>query len=134
MTYELSTEAGYIHLAIQGHLALPDLMEIGRIAYGIERTAEVTPHRLTDLSRVTDLSLNFMAMEQFAATRRTVTLRNNVRSAIVAPTPLLFGFARMFQTLNTNPQIEVVVFNRCDEAIPWILGQTPTERLMPRCA
>jgi hypothetical protein len=47
----------------------------------------------------------------------------SIRSAFVAPRPIQFGFARMFQTLNDNPKIELHIVNTMDEALLWIASE-----------
>jgi hypothetical protein len=55
-----------------------------------------------------------------AETRRRATLRNPVKSAIIASDIVRFGFARMFQTLNDNPQIVVAIFGDDESASQWL--------------
>ena len=55
-----------------------------------------------------------------AETRRRATLRNPIKSAIIASGIVHFGFARMFQTLNDNPQIVVAIFGDDESALQWL--------------
>jgi hypothetical protein len=43
-----------------------------------------------------------------------------VRTALVAVTPVQLGIARMFQTLNDHPLIELRVFSDREAAVAWL--------------
>ncbi|HEX2854014.1 MAG TPA: hypothetical protein VHO24_12310 [Opitutaceae bacterium] len=87
----------------------------------------VSPDRITDMSRVSGITLDFTAMEAFAAKRRNAPLKNRVKSAIVAPQPLQFGFARMYQTLNENRDIVIELFRDEASALQWLEASVPVE-------
>jgi len=55
-----------------------------------------------------------------------VRLKNYIKSAIVANNPSQFGFARMFQTLNDNPQIEIRIFPAAESAMEWLTATPST--------
>ncbi len=86
----------------------------------IETEARVSPDRMADLSLIEGISLNFSAITNYAAARRTAPLKNKVKAAIVAPHPLQYGFARMFQTLNDNPDIIMEIFTDKNSGLAWI--------------
>ena len=109
-----------VRIIFSGHLTDGDLATVAESLAEIEAAAEVSPDRLSDLTDVTSIALNFVAMELFAAKRRAAVLRNPVRSALVAPTQLQYGFARMFQTLNDHPEIEIQLFRDMDSGLHWI--------------
>lgn len=131
MPYQLKLSPGLLHFTVSGVLTLEDLLAAARETQAIEATEPVTPHRLTDLSRVEDFDLTFSKMENFASLRRAAKFKNKVRSAIVAPSQVQLGFARMFQTLNDNPQTEIRIFPDQTEALAW-LGVLPPEPEMAR--
>lgn len=120
MAYDFQIFEGVVRLTFTGELRSADLMEIAQKISDIEAESEVTPHRMTDLSKVTGIDVNFQGMELFAEQRRKAPLKNPVKSAIIAPTPLLYGFARMFQTLNDHPEIEIKIFDEMTAAIRWL--------------
>ena len=124
MSYEIKLASGLLRFTVWGVLTLGELLAAAKQTQAIEATEAVTPHRLTDLSAVDDFDLTFSKMEDFASIRRAARLKNNVRSAIVAPSQVQLGFARMFQTLNDNPQIEVRIFPDQPAALAW-LGEVP---------
>ncbi len=120
MAYQLQHIGGLIRFNLSGIVTLDDLLSAGAQMGRIEAEAPVSPHRITDMSPVQDLDLNFSRMEDFAARRRVAPLKNKVRSAIVAPQQVQYGFARMFQTLNDNPRIEIEIFSDCASAQQWL--------------
>jgi hypothetical protein len=122
MAYDFQIFEGVVRLSFTGELRSADLMEIAEKISEIEARLAVTPHRMTDLSNLTGVDLNFQGMELFAERRRKAPLKNPVKSAIIAPTPLQYGFARMFQTLNDHPEIEIRIFDDTTAATRWLAG------------
>jgi hypothetical protein len=86
----------------------------------LEAASPVVPHRLTDLSAVTDVQLTSEEMRHFAARRKALRFANSFRSAIVAVDDLHLGYARMFQILNDHPEITVRVFRDVAAAEAWL--------------
>ena len=109
MPFRIETDAPFFRIVMEGRITSADLLallsEVDRLEAGLERI----PDRMLDLSGVA-LDTNFGAMLGLASRRVARVFPNHFRSAIVAPTPAILGFARMFQTLNTNPQIELRIF------------------------
>lgn len=95
-------------------------MEVSARLRLLEESMEVALSRITDMSEVTDSSLDYETMEQFAVTRRLVWLKSGIRSAILAPSPLTFGLARIFQSINNNPKIEIRLFKERSDALEWL--------------
>jgi hypothetical protein len=120
MAHDLQYANGLIRFSLFGTVTLADLLSAGEEARRIEAEAPVSPPRITDMSRVDDLDLDYWRMEEFAARRRIAPLKNKVRSAIVAPSQVQYGFARMFQTLNDNPLIEIRIFSEHAAAELWL--------------
>lgn len=71
------------------------------------------------------LDLNYAKIAAVASIRRAAPLKNAVKSAIVAPQPIQYGFARMFQTLNDNPRINLQVFSDRASAMEWLVAGRP---------
>ncbi len=120
MAFEIQQLDGLVHVKLTGHITGDDLIAMAKVFSEIEPRYDVSPHRISDCSEVEDVVLNFAEMEAFAAKRRVARLKNKVKSAIVATKPIQFGFARMFQTLNNNPNIEIVIFSDAENARNWI--------------
>jgi hypothetical protein len=125
MPYAITTKAGYLHIHLCGKVTAADLNGIADQLGQIEATAETTPPRLVDFSEVEETVVNFPEMNQVMEKRRSAQLKNDVKLAVVAQTPIQFGYARMFQTLNANPRIELALFADLAAALRWLLGTTP---------
>lgn len=140
MAFDVKIVDGIICLTFNGSLNSDDLWRVTDLYGKIESQAEVTPDRMADISLVDKVELDFGAVEAVAAIRQVAPLKNKVKSAIIAPKPVLYGFARMFQTLNDNPKITLELFRDKESCWAWltadkivdvgdvkrILGQVPT--------
>jgi hypothetical protein len=73
-----------------------------------------------DLTLLTGLELNFAVMEEFSRIRANSRLPNRVLSVVVAPQLVQYGFGRMYQALNTNPNLRIAVVRSMDEALAWL--------------
>lgn len=80
----------------------------------------MVPHRITDMTGITDFGIGFPDVLTLAETRRRLKFPNSFRSAIIAPRSEHYGVARMFQTLNDNPQIDIRIFMDKAAAHEWI--------------
>lgn len=120
MPFQIQFDAPILRITFSGIVTKADftglLSEVRRLEADFERV----PDRLADLSGVTEWESRFQTTYDVASLRRAEAFPNKFRSAIVAPTPVTFGIARMFQTLNDNPQIEIQVFNTRAEAEEWL--------------
>ncbi|MCX6955847.1 MAG: STAS/SEC14 domain-containing protein [Verrucomicrobia bacterium] len=88
--------------------------------FALERLRPTPPSRVTDLSEATALEVDFSDMSALATHRRGKRYPRAFKSAIIAPTPVQFGLARMFQTLNDHPQVAIRVFREPAEAWAWV--------------
>jgi hypothetical protein len=120
MACTIKIESGHAHIVFSGRLTLPEIAEVEKQLDKIEAKAGVSYSRFVDLTGVVDLELNFIKVNQLTASRRSVKLFNLVRAGLVAKSPVQYGIARMFQTLNVQPQTEVGVFSDPESALKWI--------------
>jgi hypothetical protein len=109
-----------VYLTFRGCVTAEDLRDMADLFAKIETEARVSPDRMVDLSAIEGLNLNFSAIMNYAAARRNAPLQNTVKAAIVAPQTLQYGFARMFQTLNVNPDISMEIFIDQASGLAWI--------------
>jgi len=110
----------FIVTKLTGLIALPDLMAHAEEIAAIEASLAVTPHRIAELTVDTVGEVNFPELNTFAAKRRAARLKNPVKSALVAGGAVQFGFARMFQTLNDHPDIQIEIFQSEEAALAWL--------------
>jgi len=128
MAYEFTIQAEYLHLQFSGQLTVEELSIGAKLLDEADATAGAAMHRLTDISGVKDISINFAAMQDFAEKRSAVKHKNQVRSAIVAKTPVQYGCARMFQMLSKQPGIMFAVFGDTASALLWISGASEVDQ------
>ena len=119
MAYYISIENNVIQIALTGRVTGGDLQAVIAETAQYERTP-ITPHRVTDLSEITELDVNFPDVMTIAQQRRKLKFQNSFKSAIIAQHDLHLGYARMFQTLNDNPQIYIRIFANRREADRWV--------------
>ena len=120
MPYHQERRDGILIVTMHGVLTMEDLNSIIEIARIIDAEKPVPPHRLCDLTAVTGINLDFQKMFRFASERRISPLKHSVKSAIVAAQPVHYGFARMFQTLNDHPKIQIKIFPDQPSALLWL--------------
>ena len=120
MAFHIAREPGLLRIIFFDDIHAKDLLSLADAIAAIEQEHTVALNRLTDLSQVSGPDLNYAAILAFVEHRRAQQLANRVKSAIVAPTPVHLGFARMFQILNDHPQIEVEVFATLEAAHTWL--------------
>jgi hypothetical protein len=72
---------------------------------------------LTDLTRVEHVEIDATTLRRLAS---TTPFREGSRVAIVAPTDLLFGIARLFEMSGESSGWDARVFRSMDEARTWL--------------
>jgi len=122
MPYQISVVDEVLRISLSGRLTGRDLDTTAGYTARYERDS-VVPHRITDMTDVTELEIGFPDIVALAETRRRLKFPNSFKSAIIAPRSEHYGYARMFQTLNDNPQISIGVFTDKAAAHQWISGQ-----------
>jgi hypothetical protein len=120
MPLELSFAAPWIRLRFSDALTAADLAEVAERFRGAEGTGVHYPKRLADLSGITVMEVRTPEVLSLAQQRRVAPLPGPVRTALVAVTPVQLGIARMFQTLNDHPLIELRVFPDREAALAWL--------------
>jgi hypothetical protein len=120
MACAVDVESGLIQVTLSGVVTGDDLRQIGDAAAEIEaKSSPITP-RITDLTAVTELKIGYGEVQELAARRRVIQFPNSFKSAILVSSPSQLGMARMFQTLNDNPQITIEIFTDRASALAWV--------------
>lgn len=127
MAYQITVQDGVLLVALTGRVTGDDLKLLAEEARNYEG-GEVVPHRITDMTGISEMDLPHRDLFALAEKRRALTFPNRFKSAIIANQPLQFGYARMFQTLNDNPHIDIRVFSDGHSASEWI-KESPAQRL-----
>ena len=123
MPYMVNSDSDIAHVVLSGHLTVPEVVAAAQAVDEIDAGTGPARHRLVDISNVENLHVSFSEMNGFSALRRTVKLKNPVRTAVVARTPVQFGVGRMFELLNQQPQTTVAVFKDSESARRWLAGE-----------
>jgi hypothetical protein len=123
MPYSIDEEGGVLRARFVGALTGTELH-----AFIDEVDAKLAPrpqwpNNLIDLRAVELSALGFTDMMSIAKRREAIQPPSPIRTAILADSPALTGFARMFQSLNHNPNITIQVFSDAAEAESWLLSQ-----------
>lgn len=122
MSVEIAVGPDIVRVTISGTLTGQDLAYVASAADDIERDRNPVPPRLIDLTAVTEMQIAYPDVKVLAEHRRAIAFPNAFRSAIVVRTPVQMGMARMFQTLNDNPQITIQIFEDESTALSWLRG------------
>jgi hypothetical protein len=112
-----------LRIVFHGAVTSQDLQALADAVLAIEGSCAITPYRLNDFSAMTEPYLTYAAVRAFVERRKPQPLANVVKSAMVAPRPILLGFARMFQILNKHPQIEIEIFSTVESAEAWLSAE-----------
>ena len=123
MSHSIQILDGVVDIRLHGTVNSTELREVAEATGKIEEELPVSPNRIIDLSLVDEFQLDFREMEQIAKLRRTAPLKNKVKSEIIANKPVQYGYARMFQTLNDNPNIDLELFTDRAEGLAWIASE-----------
>ena len=118
----MTDDDGILRIVMPATLTPAELHGIADALTELERSAAVTPHRLVDMSGVIRFQVGFEEMFALAELRRAHPPANPIRSAWVAATAVQVGFARMFQTLNDHPLVDVRIFPDVPSALAWLKG------------
>jgi len=82
---------------------------------------DATFRHLIDFSGVTHFDVSSESMVSLA---RSDPWDSDAKRAVVAPSDVVFGYARMYQIVGTS-EANIAVFRRVDEAEVWLRESTP---------
>jgi hypothetical protein len=122
LAYAITWEEDFLRVTLRDALTPEDLTGIMRDADEIEKDLDPVPHRITTHQGITDIRVGYPEVRAFAWHRRVIQFPNVFKSALVVKTPVQRGIARMFQTLNDNPQIQIEIFDDEAAALSWLRG------------
>jgi hypothetical protein len=114
-SFHVDENTGVIHVQAIGEVTDAELLEVSdRLRH---ESAFVAGYPiLCDGSTVTALSISSILIESLGRTARS---RTNL-VAIIAPRPVGFGLARMYQILSDPENTRMHVFTRAEEAMAWL--------------
>jgi hypothetical protein len=125
MPYRLSLQDDLIRLELYDTFSREDFYAIIAEIEAIEEAATRTPNRIIDVTATVGGIPAFADFLDVSTRRRSASLKNPIRSGVVARDAVHYGYARMFQSLINHPQIEVRIFGSEAEALDWLVGPGP---------
>jgi len=120
MSSHVFIKDGILFIEFTGVLSEADLDKMAMDVLDIENASPVVPHRISDLTEVSSMAIDFSSILSLARRRMDTVIGNPIKSAIVASKPEHIGFARMFQTVNRHTQITIRIFPDIDAALAWL--------------
>jgi len=120
MSYEMVVEKDLIRVRMYGVLTAKDLVEMQQAAERVEQDRDPAPNRLADMREVTEMQVGYPDVNGLAEARRSRRFPNAYKAAILVGNPVQSGMARMFRTLNDNPQIAIEIFTDEAQALVWL--------------
>lgn len=122
MPIEITEKGTYFLARWYGVITAGDLVRLASEAETLENALPEPLDRIADISEVSSFEIGYPELSALAERRRARKFSHSVKSAIIATSPVQVGLARMFQTLNDNPQIEIRVLRSVEEALNWFTG------------
>ena len=120
MPYQIQVHAQIIRIILTGYVTKTEMIDLACETALLDANFGRTFDRLTDLSAVEKSDSDYETISSLAKERQKRIFQQKFRSAIVAPNPLDYGCARMFQTLSENPSVDRQIFKTMVEAELWL--------------
>lgn len=122
MAVDIEMKDNILHVTLHGTVTRLDLMRVGMAMADVEDKMPVAPPRISDFSAAETIEVGYEEMLALAEHRRSSSLSNHIRSAIVVANSLQMGMARMFQTLNDHPLVTLEIFEDREVALKWLVA------------
>lgn len=119
MPFELTTPGTILFARLFGVFTAPELNHLATEAEIAEASHPLSLDRITDLTEVERFEVGFREIFYFAMRRGQQRFSRVVKSAIVVQEPVQLGIARIYETLNENPQIHICILRSVTEAMEW---------------
>jgi hypothetical protein len=122
--FEITNQGTFLFGRLQGTVTASDLYQLANDTEAMENSIPEAMDRICDMTAAERFDVGFQAVNALAQRRRVRKFSKRVKSAIIVADLVQLGIARMYQTLNDNPQIEVRIFRSIAEAKEWFLTDT----------
>jgi len=93
----------------------------------VEEEYSVVPNFIVSIKNVKTFNGDNYSVQKLAKQRAEITYSNT----ILATNDFQMGFARMYQTVNDNPQLTIKIFKDKAKAIKWL---KPNDSHLTRCS
>lgn len=120
MPFRIEITPTYVHVDWHGEMTNRDLIDLAIEMPRIGQMLGKVPNVLHTYEQVEQMHLDFGALHAHASGLSRLKLPNRSRTAMVCCSPVSFGMGRMMQSLNSNPDLEMEVFDSVEAARRWI--------------
>jgi hypothetical protein len=127
MPTELTNQGDFLLARFYGVVTVAELVQAASELEVVEDSIPTPMDRIIDLTAVERFEFGFSAVSFVASQRRVRRFSKSVKSALIVSDPVQFGLARMFQTMNDNPQIEIQILPSVAQARDWFAGKTKVD-------
>src|SRR3954470_11599384 len=115
MPFQITNKGDYFFSWFFGVITPEELDRFADEAEAAEDSVPASIDRITDLSAVERFDVGYAAINALAKRRRQRRFTKTVKSAIITRDATQLGIARMFQTLNDHPQIDIRLWYNLEE-------------------
>lgn len=120
MPYQINEKETYLHIDWNGVLTLDDLERIRSDIRGHMMGNHSLLGTLHTFDKVTDCAFQPIAAYDHALKLKATHIPKKSKSASVAPSKVSYGYAKLFQELNRNPNLEMQIFRTEKQALAWL--------------
>ncbi len=124
MQYTIDADERPWRVALSGTITVRDLLELRSVIMEIDESSSFGSNGLVDLRSLSNTDIDYGSVSRLARALRSRSLLNADRVALLAGTPIQYGFARMFQMLSDQWHVEVGLFENEKDALDWLSNQT----------
>ena len=121
MAHQFTLGAECLLAIFTGSLTRADLEALLAETDRLEKKTGCVPNRLADFRPTTEFEVNYEIIQALTSFRRERRFANPFKTAILTANSVQHGYARMFQTLEDNPQIQIRIFSDEAAARSWLL-------------
>ncbi len=120
MPFQHQIEGRVVHIEWHGVVSKRDLQEVGRLMPRVAAEVGFAPDVLHTFGAMQGYSFQPIAVYMLSLLRKRAEIPAGVRSATIATTPEQRKIARLFQSLNRSPNLEMRVFGDEQSARAWL--------------
>lgn len=120
MSYIISIKEKLIHIDWYAVLCEADLLALRREIPERAMHLGFSPNILHTFDRVTACTLQPISALDHSLKRKAMAIPVRTKCASVATNEAIFKYAKLFQELNRNPNLDMQIFSSEAEALEWL--------------
>jgi hypothetical protein len=122
MAHRVYMDGRLLRIALSGPVSREDLAGVVSEVRAVERTLELAPDRIVDLTGAASFDIGSNDLSHYAWKRTAEPPRNRYTIAFVASSDVGYGISRMYQSLGEHASITVMRVASVDEALRSLAG------------